>query len=230
MRARAAQVKSTDQRVVTNPAQQRTHDEKLVQRQLTVEDVSAGESVRLLQIERRDDLPLLDESRQIRRIVRQSFHYRLAQSFPLFGIPSAIFQVIRGELRVHRHYVLALGRQRRIGNRGQRDIEIWVRRELAVLGVIKSSLQVINIGANVQSPGEKIAVFSIFKRGELRQSAEREINFGRSSDAAIVAQLNDEIRLQIDGIEQLQQRAPGISVGNDRRSWQLFPALQDYAA
>src|SRR5437764_13471051 len=60
MRARTAKVKSRDGCAVACPAEKRAHGEHLVEPEFAVKDVAAGQSVGLLEVERRDRLPRLD--------------------------------------------------------------------------------------------------------------------------------------------------------------------------
>ena len=62
VRARAAKVEPGDRSAVARPAEQRAHGEELVERQLAVEDVAAGQAVSLFQIQRRDDLAVEDKT------------------------------------------------------------------------------------------------------------------------------------------------------------------------
>src|SRR5690348_18474733 len=56
MRARSAQIEVANRRAIARPIQQWTHGEKLIERQLAVKDVAAGEPVSVLQILGRDNL------------------------------------------------------------------------------------------------------------------------------------------------------------------------------
>src|SRR5688572_25092897 len=60
MRTRAAEKQSVDRRAVLRPAKDRPHGEELIERRLTVIDLSAGQSIRPLEIHRREDLCGLD--------------------------------------------------------------------------------------------------------------------------------------------------------------------------
>src|SRR6266851_6587377 len=57
MRARSAEKQILDRRLVTRPAEERPRDEQLIQRELAVKDMTAGQPVGPLEIERRDRLP-----------------------------------------------------------------------------------------------------------------------------------------------------------------------------
>ena len=50
MRSAPAQIKILNRRLVTRPIQQRTHGEELIQRQIAVEDLAAGQAVLVFEI------------------------------------------------------------------------------------------------------------------------------------------------------------------------------------
>src|SRR5579859_7169628 len=65
MRARAAEEKSADGRLVARPIENRTHREELVESQFTVENVAAGETIGCFEIFGRDDLNTFDKAWKI---------------------------------------------------------------------------------------------------------------------------------------------------------------------
>jgi hypothetical protein len=56
MRTRAAQVQTVNGRSIFRPSYYRAHEEQLLKRQVAVKDVSFGQSIRSLKIERRQHL------------------------------------------------------------------------------------------------------------------------------------------------------------------------------
>ena len=79
----------SDRRRVPRPAEQRPRDEELIERELAVEDVTAGQSVGSLEIERRDDL-LRARMERFEILARSGAMVRVAaspESFAL-GIPA----------------------------------------------------------------------------------------------------------------------------------------------
>src|SRR5436190_1683446 len=71
VRPRATRVETTNRCLVLAEAQQWPHGKELIERQFTVENLSAGEAPALLEIERRDDLARHDQGLQSRRILFQ---------------------------------------------------------------------------------------------------------------------------------------------------------------
>src|ERR1700686_3356918 len=67
MRAGAAKKKAADGRFVARPIENGTHGEKLIECELAMENVAAGEAVGSFEIKWRDDLHVLVEMGQIRR-------------------------------------------------------------------------------------------------------------------------------------------------------------------
>ena len=88
MRARSAEEQILDRRPVARPAEQRARDEQLIERQLAVEDVAAGQAVRALEVERRDHLARDDRRVEARRVLRDRARRRGAEAIAL-GVPGA---------------------------------------------------------------------------------------------------------------------------------------------
>jgi hypothetical protein len=72
MRAGAAEKQAADGRFVAGPIEDRPHGEKLIERQLAVEDVAAGEAVGCFEILGRDDLDAFDEGGKMGRVSGKS--------------------------------------------------------------------------------------------------------------------------------------------------------------
>src|SRR2546421_10976924 len=178
MRAGAAKKQAADGCFIARPIENGTHGEKLVERKLAVENVAAGETVRGFQILGRDDLHAFDQAREIRRIVGKSSNDHRAE-LPPAEVPIPLPQSIRSELHAGREDVFAFGRELRIENRGNDDVEIGRWREFAVLGGVKGALEIIDVGANVDAAGERFEeAFGGIERGESGKAAESEIDFG----------------------------------------------------
>src|SRR6266404_7339585 len=79
MGAGAAEEKATNRSFIARPIENRAHGEELIERELAVENVAAGEAVGSFQIKRRDDLHVFDEIGQVRRISGESLGDGVAQ-------------------------------------------------------------------------------------------------------------------------------------------------------
>src|SRR2546422_8015811 len=122
MRARATYIKVADRRRIARKAEQRAHDEHLIERELAVEDVTAGQAVRALEIKRCDDLARNYRRFEAGRIARDRASRGVAKAIAL-GIPGRAAQVIRRVLDVRRDDVPARGREERVGERRNRELD-----------------------------------------------------------------------------------------------------------
>src|ERR1700691_2281631 len=75
VRPRTAHVQILNGRAISRPIQQWTHGEKLVECQFSMKNVAAGQSVRVFQILRGDDLVRQNEFRKLGSVLRQRFDY-----------------------------------------------------------------------------------------------------------------------------------------------------------
>ena len=78
MRTRAAEIKVRDGGAVLRPAGNRTHEEKLIERKVAVENISFGKAVGALEIERGEDLAREDRIRNVGRVLGDLFHDAIA--------------------------------------------------------------------------------------------------------------------------------------------------------
>ena len=93
--------------------------------------------------------------------------------------------------------MLAFGRERRIGERRNRDFEIGLLGEIAVLGFVEGALEIIDLRTDVNAAAQSAIVIFAFERGELGQSGERQVDLGDGSRHAIVLQLHYKIRREL---------------------------------
>src|SRR5258706_1793996 len=133
MRAGAAKKKAADGRFVARPIENGTHGEKLIECELAMKNVAAGEAVGSFEIKRRDDLHVFDEIGQIRRVSGQGFDNGVSQ-VEAARVPVPFLQREWGELDAGGENVLAVRSERGIENRGNGDIEPRGFRKFAVLG------------------------------------------------------------------------------------------------
>src|SRR3954467_3036433 len=83
MGAGPAKIEAVDRRRVIGPAEGRAHGEELIERQFAMINVAAAEAVDLLEVERRDDLPLLDEPGNPWRVRLQRSQHDIGEHLPL---------------------------------------------------------------------------------------------------------------------------------------------------
>src|SRR5260221_574849 len=131
VRPTAAQIQAPNRRGVPRPFQQRPRDEQLIERQLAVKNVAAGQSVGPLEIERRDHLAGEDRGSEAWRVALDRARGGVAKTIAL-RVPIAL-EVIRRVLDVRRDDVLTLGGERRIGNRRDGRLDPRLVGEAAVL-------------------------------------------------------------------------------------------------
>src|ERR1700729_1671800 len=94
MGGRAAHVKFFDGSPVAGPTRGGTQEEKLLERQLTLKDISFGEAGSALDIERGDELFADDQTFEIRRVLRNGVDHGVAEGFALL-VPSAAREFVR---------------------------------------------------------------------------------------------------------------------------------------
>src|SRR5215831_15083596 len=99
--------------------------------------------------------------------------------------------------------MLAFGSKRWIGQRWDRDLQIRLSREIAVLRFVERAFEVVDLVADVNSAAQ-CAGLAIVKRREVRQAGEREIHFGYRSVSAVVLQFLHEVRREVSGVGQPQ--------------------------
>jgi hypothetical protein len=158
----------------------RTQEEQLLQRQLSLEDVAFRQAEVALDVERRQDLPVQDAIPDVRRVLGDRVHDRVAERLPV-GVPASLFlQVIRRVLHEARHDVLPRWGDRRIGQARDDDVDIRLARIASVLRFVVRALHVFDArrdrhGATQMMAGSRQA-------REVRQPVERHVHLaGRSA-------------------------------------------------
>ena len=77
----AAQVQAADRRAVVGPAGDGAEAEELMGVHRALHDVAAGDAERALQVERREDLAVLDRARHVRRVFGEHFDAAVGELF-----------------------------------------------------------------------------------------------------------------------------------------------------
>src|SRR5208282_388842 len=229
MRSTAAQIQAVDRCLVACPVEQGAHSEELIEREFTVEDMAAGEPVGFFEIPGRDDLPVQDGLRQIRRVLRDGVHHGFAECGAL-ALPVAVFQFIGRVLHVDGHHMLPSRRERRMRKRRNRNLKIWIARKGAVLRCVEGPLQVIDLRADLDTAAEQVAVALGLEPGELRKRGQREIDFRDRPLATVVLDFLNEVGREVSGIDQTHQRAFGVGVRDHGARGNFFPRLEHDAS
>src|SRR5262249_34296035 len=146
-----------------------------IERLLAVMNVSAAETVALLEVERRDHLTRNDQVADPWRVLFQLSDRVCGKLFSTCG-PITLLQFVRRELHVNRHHMFARWRQCRIAERGDVDVEIRLRGELAVLRRIESALEIIDLRTNVNAARKFYCWIVAIQTTKSRQICEREVD------------------------------------------------------
>ena len=124
MRPRAAQVEAVDRRAVVAVAAHRPQREELIGRHLAVQRVTARESERALELERREHLAVQDRAGHVGEVPADALDRTVGD---LVGdrVPRPFGQRVGLREHVDGEDVLAVGRERRVEH--ARDAELDVR-------------------------------------------------------------------------------------------------------
>ena len=106
MRAGTTEIEALNGRLVLRPAGNWTHEEKLLQRQIPVKNVSFGQSIHTLEIQGRKHLPCDDCAGHVWCIFCDLRYYTVAEQFAVL-IPCFVSQKIRNVLNEAGHDVPA---------------------------------------------------------------------------------------------------------------------------
>src|SRR3954466_15484987 len=106
MRARSAKIQIFDRSAISCPVEHRTHGEYLIQCEFAMKYLTPSQTVDLFEVQRGDDLTMKNLSREIRRVLRDSFDHGVAQRRALL-LPVSILQFVRRVLHINRHDMLA---------------------------------------------------------------------------------------------------------------------------
>src|SRR6516225_897359 len=153
MGAGATEIQALERCAVGRPAEERPQAEELIERQLSVKNMSSSQPQHVLKITRCDHLAVKNQGGQIGSVTGKRLHHRVAERLPLLR-PVAVPQFVRSELRVNRHHVLTGRCEFGIRKRWDHRLEVRLTREFTVFGGIESALQVINLWSDVNTSGE----------------------------------------------------------------------------
>src|ERR1700733_16296774 len=119
--------------------------------------------------------------------------------------------------------------ERWIGERRERNFNIRIAREIAILRFVESAFQVIDLRADLDASTEQVAIGLAFERRKIRERGECKIDFREGAHAAIVLDLLDEVRREMRGIYEAHKRAFGVGVRDDGARENFFPGCKDHS-
>ena len=130
----------------SGPPEQRTRDEELIERKLTLEDLALGQPMIALEVEGRDDLTGHDRPRESGRelLDRTGSHVGKAVAF---DIPRGVSQRVRRKLHVGGHYVMGVRRERRVEERRNIQLDPRLLRAAAVFRSIERPFEGVDSAA-----------------------------------------------------------------------------------
>ena len=156
MGAGTAEEEALDGRFVAGPVEDRAHGEQLIEGQLAVKNVAAGEAVFGFEVFGGDGLSALDEAGEIWRVIADGFDDGVGEVLAA-RIPIPFFQFEWGKLDVGAHNVFADGSKARIAECGDGEIEVGRVGKFAVFGGVEGAFEVVDFGANVNAAGQSLA-------------------------------------------------------------------------
>ncbi len=149
-----------------------------------------------------------DQTGQVGCISGQGVHDALEKAGA--GLRPARPMLVGRVLHDGREHVLAVGREARVFNRGDSDLEHGMGRVLAVLGVIEGPLHIGQIRRDHQPLRQRRGC----QMGKGGQTIQRQVQLGGVASHAHVMDLVGKARLNLSRADQVQERGLGIGVGN----------------
>jgi hypothetical protein len=99
-----------------------------------------------------------------------------------------------------------------------------MRREIAVLGGVVRALEVIDVGADVDAARQRRG--SVVRGREVGELREREVDLRQGALGPVVLDALDEVRVEVDRIDQAEQGALGVGVRDDGARRDLLAARE----
>ncbi len=200
----------------------------LIERDLAVEDVAAGQAVRPLEVERRDHLARDDRRFEAGRVPGDRAGHDRAQPIA-FRVPRRSAQVIRRVLHVGRDDVRAAVTSDGSASDGQRHLDPRRVRVAAVLGGVERTLDAVHIDGEPDPAGQRGRLLAVVERrqaGEARQRGHGVVHLRQRAVHADVADLPHEVGRQVHRIDQPEQRPLRVGAGDDGARADLFAACR----
>src|ERR1700683_2435819 len=123
MRRGAAHIKIANRSAIASPAGNGAEEEKLLEREFALKNISFGEAGGAFDIERRNDLATDNNFFEIGRELRNGVNDGVAEGFALV-VPGAAGEFVRRVLHEAGHDVLAGGGDRWVGERGNDNVNV----------------------------------------------------------------------------------------------------------
>src|SRR5437870_12994431 len=190
MGRRSAHVAVLNRGAELRPARYRAQEEKLLEREFSLEDVAFTQPPLALEVERRDNLLVKNYVFDVRRVLGNCVDNVIAERFFLIVPIQTGSQLIGRVLHEARKNMLAWRSHRRIGQRRDDHVDVRAAGEIAVLGVVVSLLHIFHAGRN-RNRAAQMRAWSGHAL-EIRQAVQREIYFSRRPAEFVAADFFQE--------------------------------------
>ena len=192
--------------------------------QFAVEDVALGDAGDALYVHRRQHLPVENDVANVGEVAGQHVYNRVAERLALVVRPLPVGQFVRGVLHEAGHDVLAGRGHVGVNHRGENDIHVGLAREVAILGVVVGAFDVVEVGADGDSPGQMAA--DARPAAQLRQPVEGQVDLARRAERLEAAHRSHQVIRQLRRVNQAQEGLLGVEAGEDERSANLVAVVQ----
>ena len=140
------------------------------------------------------------------------------------GLPVAAAQLVGRVLHEARHHVLAGRCHVGVDDGLDRRVDERPLAVPAVLRRVEGALDVLDGGADVEEAA--VVVDGVGQGREDRQPVEREVDLGRDAAEPHPLDVVDEVRGQLAGVDEVEERAPRVERGDHHRGPELGAVLE----
>jgi hypothetical protein len=200
--AAAAQEEAGDDRAVAGRRWRRAHHQELIERQLAVVELAAGQGEMRFEIGGGQDFPRHDSLAHVRGVPFEDCDHGVAQAFAGFRGP-ATFQFVGGEAGEDGDDVVAGRGEAGIGDGGYADLQVWVRGELPVFDGVEGAFEVVDVAAADADRFVEPAVASL----QLQRTREGQMDLRRAAPAAQPVEFFFALERQGSRCQELAQSA-----------------------
>ncbi len=182
----------------------RTHEEQLVERQLSVVLVAAGHAQNPLKIRRQQHLHIDDAGREPRRKLIHHVEYVLDEIIAL-GVPASAFELVGGKSAAQGDHMFALRGQAVIDHARHDGGDKRLCRIPAIFGVVNTAVNLVHAGGNV---GIGLVVLREFGVNPLifGGGVYRHVDLERSPGSSEVSNIIHKLRRKMIRPDQLSER------------------------